>query len=100
MAVQTESQRGLNLEVADSEMGNPAALPAVLGADGTTQPNLLDSLKAMLAGGRSGPVALTGPEKAAILIPSSAHGTNFATATTAGYATKRNPDGSPSASCC
>jgi flagellar motor switch protein FliG len=68
MAVQTESQRGLNLEVADSEMGNPAALPAVLGADGTTQPNLLDSLKAMLAGGRSGPVALTGPEKAAILI--------------------------------
>ena len=68
MAVQTESQRGLNIEVAEAEKRNPAALPPVLGADGTTQPNLLESLKTMLAGGRSGPVALTGPEKAAILI--------------------------------
>jgi flagellar motor switch protein FliG len=68
MAVQTESQRGLSIEVAEAEKRNPAALPPVLGADGTTQPNLLESLKTMLAGGRSGPVALTGPEKAAILI--------------------------------
>lgn len=68
MAVQTESQRGLNIEVAEAEKRNPAALPPMLGADGTTQPNLLESLKTMLAGGRSGPVALTGPEKAAILI--------------------------------
>ncbi|MCX5980180.1 MAG: aminomethyl-transferring glycine dehydrogenase subunit GcvPB, partial [Chloroflexi bacterium] len=37
-----------------------------------------------------------GQHRDIILIPSSAHGTNFATATTAGYATKRNPDGSPS----
>lgn len=68
MAVQTESQPGLNLEVAEAEVRNPAALPDVLGAVGTTQPNLLESLKNMLAGGRTGPVALTGPEKAAILI--------------------------------
>ncbi|RLT46146.1 MAG: hypothetical protein DWI63_00295 [Chloroflexi bacterium] len=64
MAVQTETQRGLSMEVADTELRPPA----VLGADGTTPPNLLESLKTMLAGGRSGPVALTGPEKAAILI--------------------------------
>lgn len=70
MAVQTESQRGLNMEVEAAEAGkrNPAALPDVLGAVGTTQPNLLESVRSMLAGGRSGPVALTGPEKAAILI--------------------------------
>lgn len=68
MAVQTESQRGLNLEVAEAEVRKPAALPNVLGAVGTTQPNLLESLKTMLSGGRAGPVALTGPEKAAILI--------------------------------
>lgn len=68
MAVQTESQRGLNMEVAEAEVRNPAALPDVLGAVGTTQPNLLESLKTMLAGGRTGPVSLTGPEKAAILI--------------------------------
>ncbi len=37
-----------------------------------------------------------GQHRDIILIPSTAHGTNFATATTAGYATKRNPDGSPS----
>ena len=37
-----------------------------------------------------------GQHRDIILIPSSAHGTNFATATTAGYATKRLPDGSPS----
>ena len=64
MAVQTESQRDLNIEVADTDQRPPA----VLGESGTTPPNLLESLKTMLAGGRSGPVALTGPEKAAILI--------------------------------
>ena len=37
-----------------------------------------------------------GQHRDIILIPTTAHGTNFATATTAGYATKRNPDGSPS----
>ena len=37
-----------------------------------------------------------GEQRDILLIPSTAHGTNFATATTAGYVTKRAPDGSPS----
>lgn len=35
-------------------------------------------------------------ERDIILIPASAHGTNFATATTAGYVNRRRPDGAPS----
>lgn len=37
-----------------------------------------------------------GENRDILLIPSTSHGTNFATATTAGYVTRRNPDGSPS----